>query len=318
MKGQCRRRKGFSLIELLVVIAVIGLLVALILPAVQSARESARRVQCQNQMRQLGLAFHSFENTEKAFPSLDLGKSWATWAVLILPYVEQRTLFTQWDLAKRYYVQPAQAGDDLAMFHCPSRSGTSRPKTGSMRVFSDGLRIGPCGWSDYGACWGTARNLNNGAVSRAIDLQTRTFVSLPTNPSSVVHPGWIHPIRVAMVTDGLSNTLLLGEMHIPPTFSSKMDVVFNGDNQGAYSRLAGHEGVFDSSTGKYGAERRIINDPTYSSSDWSDHFGSAHPGSCNFAFADGGVRALSNQISIEPLHRLACRDDGLIVADFGE
>src|SRR6478609_9647373 len=93
---------GFTLVELLVVIAIIGVLVALLLPAVQAARESARRMQCTNQMKQLGLALHNFHDTNKIFPaaldelttSPSTGNLWkASWVPHILPYIEQQALF---------------------------------------------------------------------------------------------------------------------------------------------------------------------------------------------------------------------------------
>src|SRR5262245_29962927 len=99
---------GFTLVELLVVIAIIGVLVALLLPAVQSAREAARRMQCQNHLKQIGLAVHSFEDVYKTLPHSRYDDRY-TWAVEILPFIEQKTLYDQWDLTKRYYLQNATA-----------------------------------------------------------------------------------------------------------------------------------------------------------------------------------------------------------------
>src|SRR5947199_2594946 len=94
---QCRAALGFTLVELLVVIAIIGVLVGLLLPAVQVARESARRMQCANNLKQLGLASHIFSDTHQFIPPAFIGtnaeaadqNSWATWAALLLPYLEQ-------------------------------------------------------------------------------------------------------------------------------------------------------------------------------------------------------------------------------------
>src|SRR5689334_7824014 len=101
-------RAGFTLVELLVVIAIIGVLVSLLLPAVQSAREAARRAQCQNHLKQIGLAVLNFEDVNKSLPHSRYDDRY-TWAVEILPYVEQKSLFDQWDLTKNYYKQNAVA-----------------------------------------------------------------------------------------------------------------------------------------------------------------------------------------------------------------
>src|SRR5438874_13235570 len=98
-------RSAFTLVELLVVIAIIGVLVALLLPAVQMARESARRSQCSNHLKQLGLAAHNFADTRGWLPpnrvsndSTDANQNFLTWAVLLLPYVEQQSVYNQWDI----------------------------------------------------------------------------------------------------------------------------------------------------------------------------------------------------------------------------
>src|SRR5438874_12503453 len=102
-------RSAFTLVELLVVIAIIGVLVALLLPAVQMARESARRTQCGNHLKQLGLASQNFNDARGWLPparvsndSTDANLNWLTWAVLLMPYVEQQNLYSQWDITKAY------------------------------------------------------------------------------------------------------------------------------------------------------------------------------------------------------------------------
>src|SRR6188768_3355844 len=108
-KGLGKNASDFTLVELLVVIAIIGVLVALLLPAVQMARESARRTQCGNHLKQLGLASQNFNDIRGFLPparvsndATDAAKNWVTWAVLILPYVEQQNFYSQWDVTAPY------------------------------------------------------------------------------------------------------------------------------------------------------------------------------------------------------------------------
>jgi len=117
-----RKRNGFTLIELLVVIAIISVLLGLLLPAVQKARESANRISCANNLKQLGLAMHQYHNVMERLPPTRLGQGYATWAVLILPYIEQDNLYRQWDLTKSYYDQsPVARQTVVSIYFCPSR-----------------------------------------------------------------------------------------------------------------------------------------------------------------------------------------------------
>ena len=127
-------KTGFTLVELLVVIAIIGVLVALLLPSVQAARESARRTQCSNNLKQIGLGFQNFTDSWHFLPPYRIKDRYATWAVLILPYVEQQAVFNQWDIMDEYYNQKAAVvQSQVSNYYCPSRrkpmlSRTAPPK----------------------------------------------------------------------------------------------------------------------------------------------------------------------------------------------
>src|SRR5947209_12945485 len=149
-----RRHAGFTLIELLVVIAIIAILIGLLVPAVQQVRESAARTQCANNLKQIGLATHSFHDSHRRLVPSWLGSNaldpdgWASWAVLLLPYLEQKGQYDLWNLSYTASTQPPAAYQaQLSVYLCPARPA---PVLSAGDFVPDGGGLG-----DYGACFET-------------------------------------------------------------------------------------------------------------------------------------------------------------------
>ncbi len=155
-----QRRAGFTMVELLVVIAIIALLMGLLLPAVQKARESASRISCANNLKQITLAMHHYQLNNDQLPPRCLGDNGATWAVLILPYVEQDNLLRCWDLSRSYYDQSGVARlTPVPIYFCPSRrtSQAAGVSISGDQPWLGGNNYGPHvpgALIDYAACLG--------------------------------------------------------------------------------------------------------------------------------------------------------------------
>ena len=291
-----KHRRGFTLIELLVVIAIIAILIALLLPAVQQAREAARRTQCRNNLKQIGLAMHNYEGTHLVFPighqytgtfdgnaSNAEGGSGFAWSYYILPYIDQAPLASKFDtsfpLSNDAYAQSNDtagsnrelAGTALPVFLCPS---STAPGTRDFGAAGDTGRILPQAVTTYKASAGSFFNNSQGTANQ----NQRRFNGLFYRDSA---------IRFRDIVDGASNTLAAGETNWELTTGMRVYGTVNpslGYARGASNGLM--------SNAEFG-----INPPANAignirNSGWH----SAHEGGAFFAFADGSVRFLSENI----------------------
>jgi prepilin-type N-terminal cleavage/methylation domain-containing protein len=297
-----RRRGGFTLIELLVVIAILSVLMALLLPAVQRVREAAARASCANNLHQIGLAFHMYHGDFHKLPPNRLSDLHATWAVLILPYLEQKNLYSQWDLVQFYYDQSDVARlTPVTTYFCPSRRTPSTPPghsiSGDQNDDLPGGGLGPFvpgALGDYATCTGT-ENCDgtdcdgfayNGAFRAAINQYGHAL-------------GYV---SFTDITDGLSNTIFAGDkhVHIHNFGRGVLDCsIYNGDYWMCSSRSVS-------------PNYPLAQKPT----DALVAFGGYHTGICQFVLGDGSVRSVSNSTDPNILALLANISDGQPIPDF--
>ncbi len=302
MKSQnMKRSRGFTLVELLVVIAIIGILVGLLLPAVQAAREAARRMQCSNNLKQLGLSLHNYESTHRKFP-IGFRDTVATngrffdggwsWAAAVLPFIEQGPLYNTLDLRFHPYgtgADPAGANTAamsvvLPTFRCPSDIS---PQT-------------------VGNNAGNANGIANIAVSSyagvlgAYDGQW-CQVSGTTNVRGVRNHGLlvVNDARsIAQVTDGTSNSLAIGEVSWRPLVGgegSERQYILGNITTGG-GPLCTNSGAANNGAHLHlRATRHKLNGPQ-ATAEKHKAFHSYHVGGAHFALIDGSVRFVSETI----------------------
>ncbi|MEW4489342.1 DUF1559 domain-containing protein [Thalassoglobus sp. JC818] len=285
------RLRGFTLIELLVVMAVVGTLVAMLLPAVQQARESARRMQCKNNLKQIGLAMHNYDETFELLPPTASGISRADTAfVAILPFLEQANLFAKFEEGGASRTEARK--QTVSVYICPSDSipGACQYLPASSYALSTG--------SMY-----YRRNDNNGAI---VDYFNYVYGALG-------RPVVVKPTSIASVNnrDGTSNTFLVGELaHKLTNFADT-----GSGSQGAWTTWhTSYPQAF--STGSTAGQFNVntLSDP-YDFNSW-ETFRSYHPGGVNFVLCDGSVKSIATEIDAAILDRLANRKDGEVVGEF--
>ncbi len=362
------RSKAFTLVELLVVIAIIGVLVALLLPAIQAAREAARRTECNNQLKQIGLSILNFQDVMKVFPtggSITVGppdltgpriqdyvvngrplgpeKQGVAWGYQILPYLEQGTL---------YNITNAEQlnASVVPVYVCPSRrtpviiDDTKSDNPNLYVTLSDYVGAMPCGYEDYTQVTRytpITPGVRGGPIDspglrreRFFGADTSTYVTtLPDNEiyqGVIVRTPWklqgsassrggiqflpaknvTQTIGIAQVSDGTSNTLMVGEKFVRPDLveggSSSDDRGWSDGWDPDTMRSTCWPPLQDSLSGTtddtlYGKDAGVVN------------FGSSHPGGFNSVFADGSVHPINYDIDPYIFDRLGDREDGELI-----
>jgi prepilin-type N-terminal cleavage/methylation domain-containing protein/prepilin-type processing-associated H-X9-DG protein len=339
------KRAGFTLIELLVVIAIIAVLIALLLPAVQQAREAARRSQCRNNLKQLGLGIHNYHDSHSSFPFGGSGYpsqyNWGgggstgqciyNWRGLILPYIDQAPLYNQMASQMQAASQPIANSENspnsawttayqglaahqtiLALLNCPSDPMAERGNAPR----------GP-GWS-LNPATGATTSYFGSAGPEIQHVYCGQCIAAPCvcyhGPSgqylaSGVPGGGVGMfslrstrVRIRDVIDGTTNTLLVGEERIG-----------SPDNRW-WSEVHGSAGydAFRQWTDPYAVTSTVrgINNPDSSVGYYGQGFGSVHEGGAHFCMADGSVRFISENINIAVFCFLGTKDKGEVVGEF--
>jgi prepilin-type N-terminal cleavage/methylation domain-containing protein len=328
------RRNAFTLIELLIVIAIVGVLVALLLPAIQAAREAGRRVNCQNHVKQLALAVHAYHDALKMLPPLytpattakftaNFGLETHSWRTLALRFIEEKPLFDRIDFTKTatHADNQQSINHSISLFNCPSTPRTERLARGLWHGRSQFDEALVAATADYN---GSAGYIEAGLASRELICDpSRTITYWERNlfagawgevvyGEAVWDPPTVRKVNFKRITDGLSHTALILERAGLP------DQHYDGDDKCAphdppTNRTWGNVGLWAVS----GLERfnYIYHQTDVGLVNIDNLLGlyAFHPGGAHAALADGAVRFLANSTESEVVMALVSRDGGEVL-----
>jgi prepilin-type N-terminal cleavage/methylation domain-containing protein len=329
-----RRGNAFSLVELLVAIAVIGILIALLLPAVQAAREAGRRVQCMNNLKQLGLAAQSFHDSKQGLPPSRVADEYTSWAWQLLPYIEEAPLQQNFDHKVQFRNIPLGVRlQPVSVFICPSRgfrTPTALPGY-EHELGAVGDYAGNAG--DAGSpfipveklfphdCWPVDHPNNKGPRPNGTIIATHSVFyangavgqgSCGAAPYTMLIR-WDLPLKLKHIEDGLSKTFLFGEKYVPDSHLGLQGFDANGKYQLDFSVWDAEGTPSVARVGGPGLAIASYSDEPVPPPGYSFKFGSHHPGMCMFAMSDGSVQSLPVAIDALVLANLCNRHDGNVV-----
>jgi prepilin-type N-terminal cleavage/methylation domain-containing protein len=322
-----RVKRGFTLIELLVVIAIIAILIALLLPAVQQAREAARRSQCKNNLKQIGLALHNYHEVGGSFPPGVVNTNWTgtvsnglAWSVLILPHLDQAPLYNTINTLSSLESQAIIASEVLTTLRCPSDVGPDQA--------TGGTSIGIWGTSNYPANYGVGLPVIDASITDVSRSCEGVF-------------GQNSKIRFRDVKDGTSNVIFIGERRMGRICEASDLAIVSGTGAFTYSGCTVWAGLDEAqsgsgltflATGSTGVTAGApvgpirINPKTDDASNSTGNpitndqttigYNSWHPGGAHFLTGDGAVRFITENVDINTYMSILRRTDGATVGAF--
>ncbi len=344
MKRQ--RQTGFTLVELLVVIAIIGILIGLLLPAINAARESGRRASCMNNVRQIAFALNNHlynvghfppgVNLNRSYVSNNLttsydpwaeagmnannpGYSGASWMLYILPYMERHDVFDHWDFNHSVMTNKALAQTDIKEFYCPSRRSGVSPSDAAIMY-----QNWTSGGTDYGGCvgrvnfWDNVMSPSNTGTHQMCPAQYIVPYAASNQPLVPLKIGVFFPnsqTTLKQVADGASHTIMIAELqrlHNPGYVPEGQDSEYYGPCLTSSDgwALGGLSTLFDTAVYDEGGD---TGQPGGFNNQFFEDAGSNHPGGADFGAVDASVHFLSENINSQTYAHLGSMADGVVV-----